>query len=435
MAPEQWAGQERRWDFFSTGFRHELSPRHLFGQDGVDFQERVSFARLREYRLGRLRQAMARHGLAALLLNLGDSIRYATGVWDYAWKGNTGTQYALVFHDRPPTLFEAVGPDTQAVQLHCPWMRDRIAPAIAYRHAGEGFEAACRRYWDQVAGVCREHGADVRRDRLGVDAQDLAGYDVGKAAGLLLVPAGRVLHEARRVKSPDELELLKIAAAIGDMAYWRAKHEFARPGVREREILGKVVDFMYQCGAQHCWGTNVASGGNTNPYIRAFTDKLIRQGDMLILDLNSNSVYGYAQDTCRSWVVAAPMTRRQREVYRLCYERLQAALARVRAGASTREIAEAFPPYYDDTYKTCSMVQFAHAIGQTLSEGVSITRGFSLDSPQVLEENMVLAVETWAGDPGDDFSVRLEDDVVVTETGYVATSLFPFEAEAVGDLL
>jgi len=83
---EAWAGQEGQWDFFGAGFRHELSPRHLFGQDGVDFQERVNFARLREYRLGRLRGAMAKHRFAALLLNLGDSIRYATGIWDYAWK-------------------------------------------------------------------------------------------------------------------------------------------------------------------------------------------------------------------------------------------------------------------------------------------------------------------------------------------------------------
>ena len=54
------ADQERQWDFFGTGFRHELSPRHLFGLDGVDFQERVNFARLREYRLGRLRTAMGK---------------------------------------------------------------------------------------------------------------------------------------------------------------------------------------------------------------------------------------------------------------------------------------------------------------------------------------------------------------------------------------
>jgi len=435
MATEGWGEQERQWDFFSSGFRHELSPRHLYGQDGVDFQERVNFARLREYRLGRLRGAMARHGFAALLLNLGDNIRYATGTWDYAWKGNNNSRYALVFHDRPPLLFDTVGLDSHVTQLYCPWMADRMRPAITYRYAAEGFEGTCKRYWDQVISECHENGVDPSRDQFGVDSLDLASYEAGKAAGLRLIPAGRVLNEARYVKSRDELELLKIAAAIGDMAYWKAKQEFAKPGVREREVLGKTVDFMYQCGAQHCWGTNVASGGNTNPYIRAFTDKLIRQGDMIILDLNSNSYYGYVQDACRSWVVAAPMTRRQREVYRLCYERLQASLAVIKAGATTRDIANAWPPYYDDKYKTCSLVQFAHTIGQNLYEGFWVSRGFSLDYPEALEENMYLAVETWAGDPGGDFSVRLEENLIVTPTGHVVTTLFPFEEEAVGDLL
>ncbi len=435
MGPQDMADRERRWDFFSTGFRHELSPRHLFGQDGVDFQERVNFARLREYRLARLRQAMAKRNLAALLLNLGDNIRYATGTWDYAWRGNNNLRYALVFHDRPPFLFETVGVDTQVTQLNCPWMRDRLGPAITYRYAGEGLEETCRRYWDQLRDVGRENGVDIRRERLGVDAVDVASHEIGKLAGAQLVLAGSALIEARAVKSADELEMLKIAAAIGDMAYWKARHEFVKPGVREREVLGKVVDFMYQCGAQHCWGTNVVSGGNTNPYVRGFTDKLIRQGDMVIFDLNSNSYYGYMQDSARSWVVADRMSPRQREVYRLCYERLQASLAKVRAGATTRDIAEALHPYYDDKYRTCSMVQFAHAVGLHASEGLWISRGFALDYPEVLEENMYLAVETWAGDPGSDFSIRLEDNLIVTATGYVVTSLFPFEEEAVGDLI
>ena len=151
--------------------------------------------------------------------------------------------------------------------------------------------------------------------------------------------------------------------------------------------------------------------------------------------LSRSVYYGYMQDSARSWVVAAPMTSRQREVYRLCYERLQASLAKVRAGATTRDIANAWPPYYDDKYKTCSMVQFAHAVGLHASEGLWISRGFALDYPEVLEENMYLAVETWAGDPGSDFSVRLEDNFIVTPAGYIVTSLFPFEEEAVGDLI
>jgi len=251
--------------------------------------------------------------------------------------------------------------------------------------------------------------------------------------GINLIPAGQPIFEARYKKNQDELEALKIAAAWGDMGYWKAKNEFAKPGVREREVLGKVVEFLYQLGAQHCWGTNVASGGNTNPYIRAFTDKLIRQGDMITLDLNTNNYYGYVQDTCRSWVVERKMTSKQKDVYKRCYDLLQKSLSIVKPGATTGDIAKTWPRYYDNTQKTCTLVQFAHTIGCGLYEGFWVSQGFSPDYPVEIEENFYMALEVFTSDgPGGNCSVRLEENFVVTKDGISIFSLFPFEEEAVG---
>ena len=224
----------------------------------------------------------------------------------------------------------------------------------------KGLKPVCRRYWDQIKAVCKENGVDITKEKLGIDSIDIAAFTIGKDLGINILSAGQAVNEARYVKSADELELLKIACAIGDIAYWKAKYEIVKPGLREREVLGKVTDVMYELGCQHCWGTNVASGGNTNPYIRAFTDKLIRQGDMITLDLNSNHYYGYVQDMCRSWVVADKMTQKQKEVYKRCFDLLQNSLVKIKAGATTANIAGTWPGYYDDKYKTCSLVQFAH---------------------------------------------------------------------------
>jgi Xaa-Pro aminopeptidase len=78
------------------------------------------------------------------------------------------------------------------------------------------------------------------------------------------------------------------------------------------------------------------------------------------------------------------------------------------------------------------LVEFAHTIGQGLYEGFWVSRGFSLDYPEVLEENMVMAVEVFVGDPGDDFGVRLEDNIIVTKNGYILLDRFPFEEEVIG---
>jgi Xaa-Pro aminopeptidase len=273
----------------------------------------------------------------------------------------------------------------------------------------------------------------ISSEKLGIDSIEFQSYEIAKSMGINIVSGGPAINEARYVKNQDELEALKIAAAIGDMGYWKAKTEFAKPGVRERDVLGKVVEFLYTCGAQHCWGTNVASGGNSNPYIRAFTDKLIRQGDMITLDLNTNHYYGYVQDTCRSWVVERAMTAKQKDVYKKCYQLLQESLSVIKAGASTGDIASKWPRYYDNTFKTCTLVQFGHTIGCGLYEGFWMSQGFSIDYPVDLQENMYLAIECYASDgPGGNCGVRLEENLVVTKDGYQVFSLFPFEEEAVG---
>ena len=432
---DNWTKEEHSWDFFSAkDFKHEWSPRHLYGQDGCDFQERINWAKMREYRYGRLQWALKKHGIPALLLNLGDNIRYANGTWDYAWKGNNGARYLLVFPDKPAYFFDTIGIDMEVTRMHCPWVtEDRLDTAITYKFAAGGFAEQCKRYWEQIKSVCKANGVDITKEKLGIDSIEIGGYEIAKSMGINLVPAGQPIFEARYKKNQDELEALKIAAAWGDMGYWKAKNEFAKPGVREREVLGKVVEFLYQLGAQHCWGTNVASGGNTNPYIRAFTDKLIRQGDMITLDLNTNNYYGYVQDTCRSWVVERKMTSKQKDVYKRCYDLLQKSLSIVKPGATTGDIAKTWPRYYDNTQKTCTLVQFAHTIGCGLYEGFWVSQGFSPDYPVEIEENFYMALEVFTSDgPGGNCSVRLEENFVVTKDGISIFSLFPFEEEAVG---
>jgi len=429
-----WTEEEKNWDYFSTGFKHEHSARHIHGQDSCDFQERINWARMRDYRYGRLQMMMKKFGVDALLLNIGDNIRYANGTWDYAWKGNNGSRYALCFQEADCYFFDTIGIDMEVTRMHCPWIsEERLDTAITYRYAVDGYADVCKRYWNQIINVCKENGVDVTKDKLAVDVIDISAYEIAKSMKINLVPGAEVINQARYVKGIDELEALKISTAMADMAYYKAKYEYAKPGVREREVLGKVTDFLYQAGAQYAWGTNVASGGNTNPYLRAFTDKLIRQGDMITLDVNSNGYYGYVQCACRSWVVEQKMTTKQKDVYRRCYDILQESISVIKAGVPTSEISKKWPRYYDDTCKTCTLVQFGHTIGLGLYEGFWMSQGFTKDYPVELQENMVLAIETYASDgPGGNVGVRLEDNLIVTKDGYELLTLFPFEEEAVG---
>ena len=80
---------------------------------------------------------------------------------------------------------------------------------------------------------------------------------------------------------------------------WKIKYEWLKPGVREREIEAKVHEFMLERGCEIIYDIIVASGGNTSPYRRWATDKLIRQGDLVIVDINAVGPSGYFIDFVR----------------------------------------------------------------------------------------------------------------------------------------
>ncbi|MFQ5912046.1 MAG: M24 family metallopeptidase [Nitrospinota bacterium] len=408
----------------------EHQSRRVFGQQGTDFQEGVNFTRLREERLGKLQEAMKAHDLAALLLTQGDNIRYATGTWDFVWRANSQCRYCLVFESGQPILFETVGEDTECVKLHTPWLADRIRPAITYLFAEAAFDAQLARYAAQIQETLKEAGLNPGEDQLGVDTMDFITHEAFRAAGIRVVSGAQAIKKARLTKTQDELELLKIACSVADACFWRLREEWVEPGVREVDVAGKITDFFFSHGFQMARPGAVASGCNTNPYLRGWTDKVINRGDMVIIDLAGENYMGYSVDYVRCWPVCAPFTREQKEVYKECYESMYAAMDAIKPGATTADVARAFPPYADDEYKTCSLIQFGHSTGISHYEGYWISRGFSLDYPMPIEENMFFAIETYAARPGGVDGARLEENVVVTETGYEVFSRFPFEEEA-----
>ena len=109
---------------------------------------------------------------------------------------------------------------------------------------------------------------------------------------------------ARVIKTPDELECLKISSAIGDTVVLEDRERVAEAGREgERDITAKVNEYLYESGFDFVYDIIVASGGNTSPYRRWHTDKVIRQGDLVIVDQNAIGPGGYFVDFVRCFKV------------------------------------------------------------------------------------------------------------------------------------
>ena len=407
---------------------HEASPRRLYSQSGVDWQYRVDYDRLRNERLERARAQLEAFDLGALVLYAGANIRYVTGSYQGNWKYNINIRYAVLPRGGDVVLFETAGSDMHCARIDLPWLEDRVRPAITWQWAEGAVPHMAGKMVDSVIEVLKENG--VEKERIGVDNLDMPMLAAYKEKGINVVNGWPAMSAARVVKTKDEIELLKQASSIGDAAMWKIKYEWLKPGVTERYIEAKVHEFMLNAGCEIIYDIIVASGGNTSPYRRWATDKLIRQGDLVIVDINAVGPSGYFIDFVRCFKVASKMNQQQIDLYREVYDSMYAGMDKLRPGNTTADVAACFPEYDDDKYGTVTLQQFAHSIGITLYEGMWISRAYSLDYPAEIKENMYFAIETFAGHPGLPQTCRLEENVLVSADGPVVFTMMEHMEEA-----
>jgi Xaa-Pro aminopeptidase len=408
---------------------HEWDPRRLYSQTGADWQYRVDFDRLRQERLQKTREQMEIHDLGALVLFAGANIRYVTGSYQGNWKYNINIRYVVLPRGGEPVFFETAGSDLHCAVIDLPWMPEQnIRPAITWQWAEGAVPHMAKKMVEGVMGVLKAN--KVEKEKIGIDNLDMPSLQAFKDAGLNIVNGWPAISAARVVKTRDEIELLKQASSIGDAAMWHIKYEWLKPGITEREIEGKVHEFMLERGCEIIYDIIVASGGNTSPYRRWATNKMIRQGDLVIVDINAVGPSGYYIDFVRCFKCAAKMNQQEIDLYREVYDSMYAGIAQLKPGNTSADVAKCFPKYDDDKYGTVTLQQFAHSIGITLYEGMWISRAYSLDYPAEIKENMYFAVETFAGHPGLRQTCRLEENVLVSGDGPVVFTLMEHMEEA-----
>jgi Xaa-Pro aminopeptidase len=407
---------------------HEHDPRRTYSTTATDWQARVDFGRLRSDRLARARMMMEKHDLGALVCFVGENVRYITSVYQGNWKNNIYIRYCVLPRGGDPVLFETAGSDLECAKIDAPWLKGNIRPAITWKWAETAEPMMADRMVASVMRVLVENG--VEKERIGVDVYDPGAYAAFQKLGLNLVSAWPAMSGARVVKTPDEIECLKISSAIGDTSFWKIQNEWLKPGVTEAHITAKVNEYLYDKGFDFVYDIIVASGGNTSPYRRWHTDKTVRLGDLVIIDQNAIGPGGYFVDFVRCFKVGGKWTPKEKDLYKECHDTMYAAIEQMKAGNTSADVAAKLPVYADDEFGTVTLQQFAHSIGLSLYEGMWISRAYSLEYPVPLEEGMYFAAETFAGHAGLEQTVRLEENLLVTRDGPIIFTKYPFEEEA-----
>jgi Xaa-Pro aminopeptidase len=215
----------------------------------------------------------------------------------------------------------------------------------------------------------------------------------------------------RAVKDADELERLGAAGAAADAAYGEIlKVRFA--GRRETEVAADLAALLTKYGHSQVDFTVVGSGPNgANPHHEA-GDRMIAEGDPVVLDFGGLKD-GYGSDTTRTVYVGQSPPERVREVHDLVRRAQQAAFEAVRPGITCQEIDRvARKVITDGGYGEYFIHRVGHGIGLTTHEPPYMVEG----ELHTLVSGMCFSIEPGIYLPGE-FGVRIEDIVTVTEDG------------------
>ncbi len=398
-----------------------------YGPHAVDWEERIDLDRLRRDRLAKLRAKLEQSELGALLTFDFSNIRYMTATHIGTWAMDKLIRFALLPRGGEPVVWD-FGSAARHHQLYNPWLdgparaRAGISTLRGAFHPDAGIAADVA---GKVVGVLREHG--VPDAPLGVDVIEMPILAALRAEGLDVVDGQQVFLEARRIKTPDEIALLAQACSMVDAAY-EELYGFLRPGVRENECVGLVSKVLYDLGSEYVEGVNAISGERCAPHPHVYSDRIVRPGDPAFFDiLHSHLGYRTCYYRCFAVGSASPA---MRDAYVRCRDYMDQAIALVKPGATTADIVSVWPRAEEFGFAdemAAFALQYGHGVGLAIWEKPIFSRLVSLDHPEVLEEGMVFALETyWPASDGWS-AARIEEEVVVTSDGCELITKFPAE--------
>ncbi|MCM3627333.1 Xaa-Pro peptidase family protein [Paenibacillus glycanilyticus] len=338
-------------------------------------------------RVNRLRQVMAKQSLEAIIIGSEHNRRYLSG-----FTGSSGT---VVITLQEQFLFTDFRYMTQAPQQAASFQviehGPKVIADIRDLLAGKGIRAAA---FEQDQVVYSQYAA------------------WSEALGdIKLTPVAGLVEDLRMIKDDAELQIMQEAADLAD-ATFRHVQQFIKPGVKESEIALEMEMYMRSHGAtSSSFDTIVASGERSALPHGVASERVIGNNEFVKLDFGAY-YKGYCSDLTRTVVVGTP-TDKHREIYDIVLEAQLHALEHIRPGmtgheadALTRDIITKYG--YGD--------KFGHSTGHGLGMEIHEYPRLARNSDTILTPGMTVTVEPGIYLPGFG-GVRIEDDIVITESG------------------
>ena len=230
----------------------------------------------------------------------------------------------------------------------------------------------------------------------------------------------------RAVKSDDEIALMRKAQESTRVAI-EAMMKHAYPGINESELEG-AFDFslLKQGVRQHAFTSIVAGGARATTLHYSSNNCIVEDGQLVLIDLGS-AESNYCADISRTFPVNGKFTDRQKEIYNTVLEAQRIVMENAKPGVTTRQLNQLVVDYYETRLDDLGLRKDGKGVRDYYYHGVSHQLGLDThdictERERTLQPGMVITVEPGLYIEDEGIGVRIENDVLITETGCIDLS-------------
>ena len=383
--------------------------------------------RLRAFRLQRLCEQLQANDYAGILLFDPLNIRYATDTTNMQlWVAHNPARACWVSADGYVILWDFH--NCRHLSAHLPLVNEvRTAPPLFFFGSGRTTQAQSERFAAEVDAVVRERAGANRR--LAVDRIEWLAGKALEARGLTLFEGQAVTELARVIKGDEEIRAMRCAVAACDAAL-AVLVQHIEPGISENALWSHLHAENIRRGGEWIETRIMSSGPRTNPWFQESGPRVMADGDLIALDTDMVGPYGMCADISRTWLVGdGRASAEQRDLFAVAFEHIRRNKGLIRPGVGFAELTQRCH-HLPEQYRAQRYSVMMHGVGQC-DEFPSIyypeDRLAGAVDEFVLMPGMALCVEAYVGAVGGGQGVKLEEQVVVTETGCETLDRTPFD--------
>lgn len=394
-------------------------------------------ARMRWYRWQRLTQHVVARDFGALLMFDPLNIRYATDSTNMQlWNTHNLFRAVLLCADGHMVIWDYKS--APFLSEFNPLVRERRSGAdLFYFDRGDKVGEAATRFAAEVRDLVREHGGGNMR--LAVDKIMLHGLRALEAAGFQVSDGEELTEKARSIKGPDEILAMRCASLACENAV-AAMEAAARLGVpqgtmSEDDIWAVLHAENIRRGGEWIETRLLTSGPRTNPWFQECGPRVVRNNEIVAFDTDLVGSYGICVDISRTWWIGDNAPRADMvDAMKLAREHIDHNMAMLKPGVAFRDLVMNGHRLPENCQKQKYGLMM-HGVGlcdewPLIAYPDQYVEGAFEDH---LQPGMVLCVEALISPEGGDFSIKLEDQVLITDTGHENLTSYPFDARLMGN--